>query len=147
MENNNKNKGPNKNRQGWGIILFTTLLVTFVVMGLYSMMQGGSASEISYDKFLKLVDNGKVESVTFTNSRINIVLTDDARKEKAEGKLTEVRIMRKLLQTRVIVQILRKAKIRKMLWTVCLARSVRCRVAPRARNRIITQEMYQMTHL
>ena len=25
MENNNKNKGPNKNRQGWGIILFTTL--------------------------------------------------------------------------------------------------------------------------
>ena len=91
MENNNKNKGPNKNRQGWGIILFTTLLVTFVVMGLYSMMQGGSASEISYDKFLKLVDNGKVESVTFTNSRINIVLTDDARKEKAEGKLTEVK--------------------------------------------------------
>ena len=60
-------------------------------MGLYSMMQGGSASEISYDKFLKLVDNGKVESVTFTNSRINIVLTDDARKEKAEGKLTEVK--------------------------------------------------------
>ena len=91
MENNNKNKGPNKNRQGWGIILFTTLLVTFVVMGLYSMMHGGSASEISYDKFLKLVDNGKVESVTFTNSRINIVLTDDARKEKAEGKLTEVK--------------------------------------------------------
>ena len=80
MENNNKNKGPNKNRQGWGIILFTTLVVTFVVMGLYSMMQGGSASEISYDKFLKLVDNGKVGSVTFTNSRINIVLTDDARK-------------------------------------------------------------------
>ena len=28
MENNNKNNGPNKNRQGWGIILFTTLLVT-----------------------------------------------------------------------------------------------------------------------
>ena len=91
MENNNKNKGPNNNRQGWGIILFTTLLVTFVVMGLYSMMQGGGASEISYDKFLKLVDNGKVESVTFTSSKINIVLTDDARKEKAEGKLTEVK--------------------------------------------------------
>ena len=56
MENNNKNKGPNKNRQGWGIILFTTLLVTFVVMGLYSMMQGGSASEISYDKFIRTTD-------------------------------------------------------------------------------------------
>ena len=147
MENNNKNKGPNKNRQGWGIILFTTLVVTFVVMGLYSMMQGGSASEISYDKFLKLVDNGKVESVTFTNSRINIVLTDDARKEKAEGKLTEVKDNEKASADQSDSSDSRKAKIRKMLWTVCLARSVRCRVAPRARNRIITQEMYQMTHL
>lgn len=31
MENNNKNKGPNKNRQGWGIILFTTLVVTLLL--------------------------------------------------------------------------------------------------------------------
>ena len=145
MENNNKNKGPNKNRQGWGIILFTTLLVTFVVMGLYSMMQGGSASEISYDKFLKLVDNGKVESVTFTNSRINIVLTDDARKEKAEGKLTEVKDNEKASADQSDSSDSKES--RKMLWTVCLVRSVRCRVAPRARNRIITQEMYQMTHL
>ena len=68
MENNNKNNGPNKNRQGWGIILFTTLLVTFVVMGLYSMMQGGSASEISYDKFLKLVDKGYI-CFCFSNGR------------------------------------------------------------------------------
>ena len=92
MDNqNNKNKGPNNNRQGWGIILFTTLLITFVVMGLFSLMRGGTPEEISYDKFLKLVDNKKVESVTFTNSRINIVLTDSARKEKLKGTLKEVK--------------------------------------------------------
>ena len=92
MDNqNNKNKGPNNNRQGWGIILFTTLLITFIVMGLFSLMRGGTPEEISYDKFLKLVDNKKVESVTFTNSRINIVLTDSARKEKLKGTLTEVK--------------------------------------------------------
>ena len=86
MDNqNNKNKGPNNNRQGWGIILFTTLLITF------SLMRGGTPEEISYDKFLKLVDNKKVESVTFTNSRINIVLTDSARKEKLKGTLKEVK--------------------------------------------------------
>ena len=91
MDNqNNKNKGPNNNRQGWGIILFTTLLITFIVMGLFSLMRGGTPEEISYDKFLKLVDNKKVESVTFTNSRINIVLTDSARKEKLKGTLKEV---------------------------------------------------------
>ena len=92
MDNqNNKNKGPNNNRQGWGIILFTTLLITFIVMGVFSLMRGGTPEEISYDKFLKLVDNKKVESVTFTNSRINIVLTDSARKEKLKGTLKEVK--------------------------------------------------------
>ena len=92
MDNqNNKNKGPNNNRQGWGIILFTTLLITFIVTGLFSLMRGGTPEEISYDKFLKLVDNKKVESVTFTNSRINIVLTDSARKEKLKGTLKEVK--------------------------------------------------------
>ena len=92
MDNqNNKNKGPNNNRQGWGIILFTTLLITIIVMGLFSLMRGGTPEEISYDKFLKLVDNKKVESVTFTNSRINIVLTDSARKEKLKGTLKEVK--------------------------------------------------------
>ena len=92
MDNqNNKNKGPNNNRQGWGIILFTTLLITFIVMGLFSLMRGGTPEEISYDKFLKLVDNKKVESVTFTNSMFNIVLTDSARKEKLKGTLKEVK--------------------------------------------------------
>ena len=52
---------------------------------------GRTPEEISYDKFLKLVDNKKVESVTFTNSRINIVLTDSARKEKLKGTLKEVK--------------------------------------------------------
>ena len=91
MDKNNKNNGPGNNRQGWGLILFTTLLVTFVVMGLYSLMQGSNPEEISYDKFLKLVDNGKVESVTMSGSQINIVLTDEARKQKQQGKLTEVK--------------------------------------------------------
>ena len=92
MDNqNNKNKGPNNNRQGWGIILFTTLLITSIVTGLFSLMRRGTPEEISYDKFLKLVDNKKVESVTFTNSRINIVLTDSARKEKLKGTLKEVK--------------------------------------------------------
>lgn len=78
MDNqNNKNSGPDNNRQGWGIILITTLLVTFVVMGLYSLMQGSSPEEISYDKFLELVDDGKVDEVTLGSTRIYITLKDD----------------------------------------------------------------------
>ena len=82
MDNNNRNKYPNHNRQGWGIILVTTLLVTFMVMGLYSMMRGSGPEEISYDKFLSLLDNKKVQEVSLNSSRIYITLTDEARQEE-----------------------------------------------------------------
>lgn len=81
---NNKNKDPNHNRQGWGIILATTLLVTFVVMGLYSMMGGSGPEEISYDQFLSLVDEGKVQEVSLGSDRIYITLTDEARQEELQ---------------------------------------------------------------
>lgn len=82
MENQNNNKkNPKKNRQGWGVILTTTLLAFFLVMGLSSLMKGQGPEEISYDKFLKLVDDKKVESVTIEPSKIFITLTDEARKE------------------------------------------------------------------
>ena len=84
MDNNNKNKDPNHNRQGWGIILATTLLVTFIVMGLYSMMQGSGPEEISYDKFLSLIDEGEVQEVSLNSDRIYITLTDEARREELE---------------------------------------------------------------
>ena len=83
MDNQNK-KNSNNNRQGWGVILITTLLVTFVVMGLYSLMQGSSPEEISYDEFLDLVEDKKVEEVQLASNRIYITLTDRAREEEQE---------------------------------------------------------------
>ena len=83
MDNQNK-KNSNNNRQGWGIILITTLLVTFVVMGLYSFMRGSSPEEISYDEFLDLVEDKKVEEVQLGSNRIYNTLTDRAREEEQE---------------------------------------------------------------
>ena len=83
MDNQNK-KNSNNNRQGWGVILITTLLVTFVVMGLYSLMQGSSPEEISYDEFLGLVEDKKVEEVELGSNRIYITLTDKAREEETK---------------------------------------------------------------
>ena len=82
MDNNNKNRDPNHNRQGWGIILVTTLLVTFMVMGLYSMMRGSGPEQISYDKFLSLIDEGEVQEVNLYSDRIYITLTDEARQKE-----------------------------------------------------------------
>lgn len=87
MDNNNNNKNnPRNNRQGWGVILFTTLLALFIVMALYSLMQDKDPEEISYDKFLKMVDEGQVEKVKIDASRIYITLKEGALKE---GELEE----------------------------------------------------------
>ena len=86
MDNQNNKNNPKNNRQGWGVILITTLLVTFMVLGFYSLMRGTGSEEISYDKFLELVDDKKVEEVRLGSSRIYIVLTDEARIEEAKER-------------------------------------------------------------
>ena len=60
-QNNRNNKNnPKKQPSGdGGVILVTTLLTAFLVMGLFSLMQGSDPQEISYDKFLKMVDEKK----------------------------------------------------------------------------------------
>ena len=85
MDNQNKNKKPKNNRQGWSIILITTLMAVFVVFGLISLMQDNNPKEISYDKFLELIDKNKVEEVTIDTSRIYITLKDSEKTESPEG--------------------------------------------------------------
>lgn len=83
---NNKNN-PNNNRQGLGIVLITTLLVAFVLIGFFSAMGNTSQREISYDKFLKLVSEHKVKEVKLDSEKIYITLTDKAREEAREKLL------------------------------------------------------------
>ena len=71
-QNNKNNNNPKNNRQGWGIILVTTLLTVFIVMGLYSLMQDKNPAKIRYDEFLTMVDDGKVEKVILDLSLIHI---------------------------------------------------------------------------
>ena len=100
MENQNKNKTPRNNQQGWSIILFATLLAVFVVIGLFGMMDNTDPKEISYNKFLELVDDGKVEKVTISSNTLYITLkegteeaqqTEDTLSEEAQKMLDDLR--------------------------------------------------------
>ena len=85
MDNKDNKNNPNHNRQGWGIILITTLLVTFMVMGFYSLMSGSGPEEITYNEFLTMLDDGEVQKVTLNSNRIYITLTDEARSENQQS--------------------------------------------------------------
>ena len=86
MENQNKNnQGPGKNNQnkkpGLSFILFITMVTTILVFALSEFGGTGSIEEISYNEFLEMVDDGKVEEVEIQSDKLVITL------EKESGEL------------------------------------------------------------
>jgi cell division protease FtsH len=71
-EKNPRNQGPNKNRQS--ILAFLIcLLVTLVCFSLFTNMLKDNSSEITYDEFIKMVDEGQVKEVTLQSETLTIV--------------------------------------------------------------------------
>lgn len=101
MDNQNDKK-QNNNPQNLSIIIITVLLAAFMVFGMYSLMQTTDPEQISYDKFLKMVEDEEVQKVSIESSRIYITLTDEAREKKKETESTNY--------TSEITQILRQAE-------------------------------------
>ena len=70
--NNPGNQGPNKNHQS--ILAFLIcLLVTLVCFSLFTNMLQDNSSEITYDKFIDMVNNDEVKSVTLQSDNLTIV--------------------------------------------------------------------------
>lgn len=80
-QNNNPNRNNNRNnKQGLSFIILVTVITMIMVMALFRFQGAGSDNEISYDEFLEMVDDGKVEEVVIQSSRI--VITE--KKEKGQ---------------------------------------------------------------
>ena len=80
MDNQNKNNQKN-NKQGFGIIIITTLIAAVIVLGLYQFMEESTSKEIAYSEFLKMVDEGKVEEVRIGTNELIIT----PKEEKVPG--------------------------------------------------------------
>ena len=58
------------NRQRWNIILFTVMLISFIVFALYQFREDTDAREITYDQFLNMVDfPGEVKKVVIEDDK------------------------------------------------------------------------------
>ncbi|MFR3272117.1 MAG: ATP-dependent zinc metalloprotease FtsH [Faecalimonas sp.] len=80
MDKQNKNNQKN-NKQGFGIIIITTLIAAVIVLGLYQFMEESTSKEIAYSEFLKMVDDGKVEEVRIGANELIIT----PKEEKVRG--------------------------------------------------------------
>ena len=77
-QNRNNNQDPGRNnRQGISFILLVTLITSIVVLVLFQLQGMGNAEEISYNRFLQMVDDGKIEKVEIGSSQITITAKKD----------------------------------------------------------------------
>ena len=91
---NNYNNGPNGNGSGGGngpgspknksslLVLLICILATLLIWTVFSnIMEGSTSKEITYDKFIEMLDEGKVQSVELQDGMLTIV----PREQKVEG--------------------------------------------------------------
>lgn len=91
MDNqNNKNQNDKNNKQGLSFILLVTLITSMLVLALYQFKGMGSSQEISYDKFLEMVEDGEVEKVVIQNNKIVITEKKDKDQKIANEYYTGV---------------------------------------------------------
>ena len=82
MDNQNNKKNDNNNRQNYGIISITTIIAAVFVMFLYQLMQDTPSQEISYTKFMDMVEQGEVREVTIDSEKITIIPKTEAEKQQ-----------------------------------------------------------------
>ena len=74
MDNNqNQNKNRKNDKKGWLLVLITTLITGYLLFSLFSMAGKATTKEISYDEFLTMVDEGKVEEVIIGSDKLTII--------------------------------------------------------------------------
>ena len=76
MDNQN-NKNNKNNKQGISFMLLVTVITSILVVALFQFQGMTSAKEITYNKFLKMVDDGKVKKVEIQSDKIMIVTKKD----------------------------------------------------------------------
>lgn len=74
--NNNKNeKDPKKKKSGWGTLIFVGIISLILVMAMYRLGKDTEMQKITYDEFLDMIDDDKVEKVVLEEDRIVITPT------------------------------------------------------------------------
>ena len=113
MDNNqNNNKNPKNNKQNWSIIIITTLVTVFLVLGLYSFMQKTTSKEISYSEFLKMLDDKKIEEVVFDTNQLIITPKTEKKNGLPQIKVTYYTGYTGSMEDSKLVDRLEKADVR-----------------------------------
>ncbi len=114
MDNNQGNKNGNDNRgkkQGWFLVIITTLITGFLVLSMLQFSQDATTKEISYSEFLTMIDEGKVEEVIFESTKYTIVPKKEETKNNILGGIT-ITYYTGIVEDETLPQRLNEAKVK-----------------------------------
>lgn len=80
----NDQKGPQK-RQSFMLLLVAALITLLSMSFLMNSVSKSSSKEITYDEFLQMVEDGKVDSVLIKSDKLEITPKQDKAQEKTES--------------------------------------------------------------
>ena len=106
MDNQNGNKDNNKNnKQGFSFVILITMLTALLVFAMYQFQGVDSDQEITYNKFLKMIDEKEVEKVEIKSDRILITAKkesgDKVNKEYYTGRMNDDQLVEKLEKAKI----------------------------------------------
>ena len=106
MDNQNGNKDNNKNnKQGFSFVILITMLTALLVFAMYQFQGVDSDQEITYNKFLKMIDEKKVEKVEIKSDRILITAKkesgDKVNREYYTGRMNDDQLVEKLEKAKI----------------------------------------------
>ena len=106
MDNQNGNKDNNKNnKQSFSFVILITMLTALLVFAMYQFQGVDSDQEITYNKFLKMIDEKKVEKVEIKSDRILITAKkesgDKVNKEYYTGRMNDDQLVEKLEKAKI----------------------------------------------
>ena len=73
QNNNNNNNNNNKNKRGWFLIVLLVLIAGFMFFWAYDLAESATTKEISYDKFLDMVEKKEIKEVIIGSSELTII--------------------------------------------------------------------------
>lgn len=87
--NNNSNNNAPKNKQTFLILLIAAVITLLCMSFVNRLLTDGSTKEISYTEFLKMIEEGRVESVYVQSDRITIL----PKREKSQNALAAMQVI------------------------------------------------------
>ena len=92
MENKQDNRNSRNDKRGWLLILIPVIMMGIMIFNLFTYAGNATKKEISYDEFLTMLKEDKIEEVKIASDKLIIVPAEEEPEEAWQKLLPKVKV-------------------------------------------------------